>query len=153
MEDREVVELIRRGASGWRGPGGEPSSALYARAQGGRRWRYGAAFAGAAAAVVLALMALAGGPGPVIANFAGVMNQSDQTQPSPDTHQASPTEPSPAAEPSPSPRVEPTPDKTDAKPAAGHEPTPSPEPRHTPPTEPTPPSSGDGSGTPTPGNH
>jgi hypothetical protein len=135
MDDRELAELIRRGASGWRGPSGRASSALYRRARMHTRWRTVAALAGGAAALLLALSVFAGGPGPVIATFVGTATDNRGAQTT-DTHPSS--EPTPAVEPSPSTKAEPTPAKTDAPPPASHEPTPSPEPRRTTSPEPTP---------------
>ena len=139
MDDRELEELIRRGASGWRGPSARASSALYQRARLHTRWRSVAALAGGAAVLLLALSVFAGGPGPVIATFVGTATDNRGAQSTPDTHQSSSTEPSPAVEPSPVGKVEPPPAKTDAKPpTVTHEPTPTSEPRPTPATEPTP---------------
>lgn len=137
MDDRDLAELIRRGASGWRGPSGRASSALYRRARMHARWRTVATLAGGAAALLLALSVFAGGPGPVIATFVGTATDNHGAQPT-DTHPSTGTEPTPAREPSPSTKVEPPAAKTDAPPAASHEPTPSPEPRRTASPEPTP---------------
>ena len=141
MDDKELEEMIRRGASGWRGPSGRASSALYQRARLHTRWRSVAALAGGAGALLLALSVFAGGPGPVIATFVGTATDNRSPQPT-ETHPSPNTEPTPVVEPSASTKVEPPPAKTDAPPPATHEPTPSPEPRPTASAEPTPTSTG-----------
>jgi len=64
IDDRELTELIRRGASGWRGWSGSASTARYRRRRGGFRWRSAATLSAAVAATLLVATSLAGGPGP-----------------------------------------------------------------------------------------
>ena len=131
-DDRDLIDLVRRGVSGWRGPSEMASAARYARPMTPSRWRSTAALTGAFAAVVLVVIAMAGGPGPVLNTFLIAPASHSEASPS--------AEPSPSIEPSPTPNSEPPPPtRTEPSPAPRHEPTPSPEPAHSPrPPEPTP---------------
>ena len=134
-EDARLAELIRRGASSWRGPSGSAGAAKYARATQRRRWGYLAALSGAVAAFLMVITSLAGGPGPVRTFVDATIHPAIGTEPTP---RAEPT-PSSKVEPSPSPKSEPASNQgTEPGPAPKHEPTPSPEPEHSTPPEPTP---------------
>jgi hypothetical protein len=141
MDDRELSELIRRGASSWRGPSGSAAAARYANARPWTRWRYVAATSGAFAALLLAATAFAGGPGPALHTLVLSTSWVSETSPAPKQAPAPKVEPSPTSTPAPgtvahsdaTPTAsgggqhgEPTP------PSSGHEPGSSPHPEASP---------------------
>lgn len=140
MEDRQLVNLIKNGASSWRGPSGNAGAARYAAAQSAPPRRLTPVVSGAIGIALLIGLALVAGPSPEIRSILVTIQKAGASEPAPAT------EPTPAGtqnatvpKSEPSQHSEPTPAKTDAVPPASHEPTPTPEPKRPPTSEPTPP--------------
>lgn len=146
MEDKELAELIRRGAAGWLGRNGNAAGARFARRKQRTHWRAAGILAGAGAALLMVATAAAGGPGAALESLhLGPSHLGLDAQPAAsESPSAQPTgEPTPVVgtEPTPAPKTEPTPaPKNEPTPAPKHEPTPPPknEPSPTPKTEPSP---------------
>lgn len=140
IDDGELTELIRRGASSWRGWSGSASTARYRRRRGGVRWRSAATLSAAVAAMLLVATSLAGGPGPAFHRLVYVTTRSTETpapippSPSPQVEPPAPAGAAPPAkktEPTPTAPTEPSAVKP-ASPTPGHEPGPSTQPSPTP---------------------
>jgi len=140
IDDRELTELIRRGASSWRGWSGSASTARYRRRRVGIRWRTAATLSAAVAALLLVATSFAGGPGPAFRTLVFETTRATEspvpTPPSPSpkvepSAQAKTVPPPTTTEPAPTARTEPSAPKP-AAPVSGHEPSPSPQPSPTP---------------------
>lgn len=140
IDDRELTELIRRGASSWRGWSGSASTARYRRRRGGVRWRSAATLSAAVATALLVATSLAGGPGHAFRTLVFVTTRSTETpaptppSPSPKVEPGAPANAAPPAkktEPAPTARTEP-PVVKPPTPTPGHEPGPTTQPSPTP---------------------
>ena len=144
MEDSQLVNLIKHGASSWRGPSGNAGAARYAAAESAPRRRLTPVVSGAIGIALLIGLALVAGPSPQIRSILVTIQRAGASEPAPAT-EPTPTGTSQSAslpKTEPSQHSEPTPAKTDAAPPASHEPIPTPEPKRPPTTEPTPPTAG-----------
>src|SRR5438445_5363272 len=100
MNDNELIDLIRKGASGWSGPTASAAGAKFSASTMKGRWRSVAISAAAAAAVLLFALAVAGGRVTFVQTILSAVENQKATS------QSEPT-PSPVTEPSPSPVTEP----------------------------------------------
>ena len=142
MKDSELVDLIRKGASGWTGPTRSASAAKFSHVNGIRRWRSLAIPAAVAAAALLFALSMSGGR---LTGLQTILSAVDHQKATPQVESTPSTltepTPSPVTEPVAKPNSEPTPKAPgEPTPPPKHEPTPSPEPVHQPtPPEGTPP--------------